>query len=174
MKVCKNCNKRLPAHKVNFCSRKCRRQHANNGPKIMPFCVICGTQLTGHQRKYCSEECRNKHCEHIQEQKKVECVVCNSIFISTRGKKTCSEECRVTLRRQRDKEWRKKDAIDYYLTKTQVKIRTCLKCDKDFETTVDWICPTCHEVNERLSGGVDDCYTVGRNTEWKRARASQI
>jgi len=174
MKVCRNCKKRLPAHKANFCSRKCRRQHAANGPKLLANCVICGAPLTGHQRKYCSVECRTKHYEHIQEQKKIECVICGGIFTSYKGKKTCSEECRLILRKQRDKAWREKDAIDYYATKAQTKIRPCLKCGKDFETTVDWICPPCHEVNERLYGGVDDCYVVGRNTQWKRAKVSQI
>ena len=173
MKVCKHCKKRLPSHKAVFCSRECRKQHAATGPRRLLNCIICNTPLSGHQRKYCSEECSAKHKEHIQEQKKTECVICGTMFISTRRRKTCSEECGLVLKKKTDREWRVKDN-DYHITKTQTKTRPCLKCGKDFETTVDWICPSCHEVNERLYGGVDDCYVVGRNTEWKRAKASQI
>jgi predicted nucleic acid-binding Zn ribbon protein len=136
--------------------------------------VICNTPLSGYQRKYCSDECRNTHKEYIKEQRKTECVICGIVFISNRRRKTCSDECGLELKKKTDREWRVKEQVDYYITKKQVKTRPCLKCGKDFETTVDWICPSCHEANERLYGGVDECYTVGRNTQWKRAKVSQI
>lgn len=75
-------------------------------------CPICGTKFVkvkNPNQKYCSPECQEMaHRNQCNETKKkrpksgtlVPCLICGKEFISGRGRKYCSQECRVKGDRQ--------------------------------------------------------------------------
>jgi hypothetical protein len=176
---CRNCGCALPMHKLNFCSRQCAQRWQAKEYKrkhkvvVKKLCVVCKQELAGRQAKFCSGQCLQRfHNEARFEDKERDgvCCVCGKPFVIRRGSKTCSPACSKQHRNNIAREFmKKKRAMDKIPESWELevvnepKIRTCLRCDKKFESYGNYICPKCTEINSSLCNGVDwHCWTRPR------------
>ena len=175
IRLCENCGEPLPTTRRRFCSDNCSHRHHSreykrrvaSGEKIDKMCVICGAVITTARTKFCSHKCHNRFYYKPKSSKlrKKTCVICGQPFMSKGFKKTCSKECyRENVRRNVRRLLKKKRLEEAKLVKAEVQpvtiTRQCLRCDKPFESTGDWICPICTKINSHLCNGVDWHYFV--------------
>lgn len=113
---------------------------------ITKKCVVCGKLFEmNRSRKTCSSECadiRRKYVNRINDRKrrekariaqesvKITCPVCKKKFVSKKGKKYCSDDCRRKAEKKRNRE-------RYQKLKGKLsegKIVKCSCCGKEFNT----------------------------------------
>lgn len=94
------------------------------------------------------------------------CSICGNDFVAKRSSQmVCySRDCRLERKRiYNRKRWQERDTTrqyDEYGLELTKSIKVCLKCEKEFESYGNRICPKCHTINRILfSGGcIDDVY----------------
>lgn len=96
-------------------------------------CQVCGKPFlkTMHNRKLCgSDECKRAMCNKRKKERAAE--LKETGFVTNIKAAPIPEEDAVVLK------------------KYKKVTRKCLKCSKEFETDVMWICPACTRINENV------------------------
>ena len=172
---CKYCGTRLPYSKHIFCSRQCAQRwqareykRKATGYYTPRFCVVCGQEIQGSGIKYCSSRRHNKanyHPKPAKRQKVKVCVICGASFTAHGSQKACSVECqkennRINARNGMKRQRQFERELEPIFPKPETITRYCLKCEKPFPSTGNWVCPICTKINAYLVGGVDWHYHV--------------
>ena len=111
---CDNCGKEFTTPKSEarrFCSHACygafcrgKNAPAWKGGKVEKTCKVCGKTFSvdlhrSETATYCSVECHDDDQRTYERAKNLVCKMCGDTFSGIRGRKFCSNKCRLTYQR---------------------------------------------------------------------------